>query len=65
MNTVMNLVEKDSSDYTLAKTTLEDLEKNKTTSAKNAESLTAPEKQTTIVEPPIDLPQEATPPASN
>jgi tetratricopeptide (TPR) repeat protein len=65
MNTVINLVDKDSSDYTLAKTTLEDLEKNRTTTAKDAESLTSPTKQTTVVEPPIDLPQEATPPASN
>lgn len=66
MNTVLNLLDKNSSDYSLAKSTLEDLQKNKPvdTSKTNEGELTTPEKQSTVVEPPITLPQEATPPAA-
>lgn len=69
MNIVLTLVDKNSSDYTLAQSALADLEKNKpatTTTTTNGDqgSLTTPEKQTTVVKPPITLPQEATPPAT-
>jgi tetratricopeptide (TPR) repeat protein len=67
MNTVLILVPKDSSDYTLAQSTLADLQKNKpaATSVTGAGALTIPQKQVTTVKPPITLPQEATPPATN
>jgi tetratricopeptide (TPR) repeat protein len=66
MNTVLTLVDKNSSDYTLAESTLADLQKNKpAATASGSGSLTTPEKQTTVVKPPITLPQEATPPATN
>jgi tetratricopeptide (TPR) repeat protein len=63
MNTVLSLVQKDSADYKLAQSTLDDLQKNKP--AGSSENLTAPQKnQTSSIKPPITLPQEATPPAS-
>jgi tetratricopeptide (TPR) repeat protein len=65
MKTVMSLVTPDSPDYTLAKSTLEDLEKNKpVTATDGTESLITPQKQTTVIEPPITLPEEGTPPAA-
>ncbi|MGA3292324.1 MAG: tetratricopeptide repeat protein [Candidatus Microgenomates bacterium] len=67
MNTVLTLVDKNSSDYTLAKSTLDNLQKNKpvTTTSSTQGNLTTPEKQTTTVKPPLTLPSEATPPATN
>lgn len=66
MNIVLSLVNKDSQDYTLAKNTLDELEKNKpakTTS--QTENLTPPQKaETSNIKPPIELPNEATPPAN-
>jgi tetratricopeptide (TPR) repeat protein len=66
MNNVLALVAKDSPDYTLAQTTLADLEKSKPAVAKSTgtENLTPPQKTETIIEPPIELPKEATPPAT-
>ena len=66
MNTVLGLVTKDSADYNLAKSTLDDLQKSKpaVTTTNNTGGLTTPQKQTTVVQPPITLPQEATPPAT-
>ena len=66
MNTVLTLVDRDSPDYTLAKNTLDALEKAKpaTTAAAGSENLTPPQKQETVIEPPIELPEEATPPAA-
>jgi tetratricopeptide (TPR) repeat protein len=66
MNIVLTLVPKDSSDYTLAQTTLADLQKNKpaTSTAPATGNLTTPQKQITTIKPPITLPQEATPPAT-
>ena len=66
MNTVLTLVSKDSSDYTLAKSTLDALEKSKpaVTTTTGAENLTTPQKQETVIKPPLTLPQEATPPAT-
>jgi tetratricopeptide (TPR) repeat protein len=66
INTVLSLVSKDSSDYTLAQSTLSDLQKSKpaTVSKTGTGDLTAPQKQQTVIQPPITLPQEATPPAT-
>jgi tetratricopeptide (TPR) repeat protein len=71
MNTVLTLVTPGSSDYTLAQSTLADLQKNKpatttpATSATNgSENLTTPQTETPVIKPPLTLPQEATPPAS-
>lgn len=66
MNNVLSLVDPSSQDYTLAKQTLDDLEKNKpaTQATTGGENLQAPQPvQETNVKPPIELPQEATPPA--
>lgn len=66
MNTVLTLVTKDSPDYTLAKSTLDALEKAKPAAATTgAGNLTTPQKTEAIIQPPITLPQEATPPAAN
>lgn len=67
MNTVLTLVTLGTPDYTLAKNTLEALEKSKpavTASTTGAENLTTPQKQETIIKPPLELPKEATPPAT-
>jgi len=69
MDTVLTLVTPGSSDYTLAKSTLTDLQKNKsatttTTTTTGAGNLTTPQKQTTVIKPPLELPKEATPPAA-
>lgn len=67
MNNVLSLVTKDSQDYTLAKQTLDDLEKNKpATPATGSANLKPPAPaQTSNIKPPIALPKEATPPATN
>lgn len=67
MNTVLSLLPKDSQDYTLAKNTLDQIEKNKpATQPAGGENLTPPQtQQETNIKPPIELPQEATPPAAN
>lgn len=68
MNTVLTLVTKNSPDYILAKTTLDALEKAKPPAAATApgtQNLTTPQKQETVIEPPLTLPQEATPPAAS
>jgi tetratricopeptide (TPR) repeat protein len=63
MNTVLSLVQKDSADYKLAQSTLDDLQKNKP--AGSSENLTAPQKnQTSNIKPPLTLPEDATPPAT-
>jgi tetratricopeptide (TPR) repeat protein len=67
MNTVLTLVPQDSADYTLAKETLDALEKAKpatATEATQGTQLTTPQTQETVIEPPITLPEEATPPAT-
>lgn len=64
MQIVLTLVKKDSPDYTLAQTTLTDLEKNKPlTKATGSESLTTPQPANTT-KPVINLPPVATPPAA-
>lgn len=66
MNTVLSIVAKDSQDYQTAKAALDDLQKRKATAVGSSENLQAPQKNAaTNVKPPITLPQEATPPATN
>ena len=61
MNAVLGLVSKDSQDYTLAQTTLDDLKKNKP--AGDSANLNAPDKlEKSNVKPPIELPADSTPP---
>lgn len=64
MQNVLKLVPEGSNDYTLAKQTLEDLQKKVTTEPSATESLTTPQENTPVIEPPIELPSEATPPAA-
>lgn len=67
MNTVLTLVSAGSPDYTLAKSTLDALEKSKPVTAAPAtgtENLTTPQAQETVIKPPLELPKEATPPAT-
>lgn len=67
INIVLGLVDKNSQDYTLAKNTLSDLEKAKATvKPASSANLQAPQPVgTSNVKPPITLPSEATPPATN
>jgi tetratricopeptide (TPR) repeat protein len=66
MNSVLSLVKTGTPDYTLAQSTLADIQKNipapKTTTT--GQTLTTPSKTTPVIKPPLTLPQEATPPAS-
>jgi tetratricopeptide (TPR) repeat protein len=68
MNTVLSLVQKDSSDYNLAKAELDNLEKKKPAATKQTqgtENLTPPKTaEKPVIKPPLELPKEATPPAS-
>lgn len=66
MNNVISLVPKDSQDYTLAVNTLDELNKNRPAKAsEETENLRAPEPiEESNVKPPIELPEEATPPAA-
>lgn len=62
INTVLNLVSKDSQDYVLAQNTLEDLKKNKP--AGDSENLNAPEKlESSSIDPAIELSEDSNPPA--
>lgn len=68
MNTVISLVPKDSEDFKTAETALEQIKKQKPSSAKATEGqgqLTTPEATVpSNITPPIALPSEATPPAT-
>jgi len=67
MNIVLSLVDANSQDYTLAKSTLDELEKNKPVVATETEgeNLQAPQPvEPSNIAPPIELPEEATPPAT-
>ena len=66
MKTVLSLVKKDSADYNLAKKELEALEaKLPTKEAEGTENLTPPQPaEKPVIQPPLELPEEATPPAS-
>jgi tetratricopeptide (TPR) repeat protein len=64
MNTVLSLVPKDSQDYQTAQTALDALKKEKPATS-TSENLTPPSTPApSNVEPPINLPSEATPPAA-
>jgi tetratricopeptide (TPR) repeat protein len=66
MTNVVALVNKDSNDYQVAKTELENLEKRRATPATGeAETLVPPqEAEAPIVKPPVELPSDANPPAT-
>lgn len=69
MNTVLSFVEKDSDDYKTAQETLDSFKKQKPTDVTNSadvsQNLTQPETvNESNIKPPIELPQEATPPAT-
>lgn len=66
MEIVLSLVQKDTKDYSLAKEILDDLEaKRPTTEQLPSENLVLPqEAKEPILNPPLELPEEATPPAS-
>jgi tetratricopeptide (TPR) repeat protein len=69
MNTVLTLIPQNSSDYALAKSTLDAIQKNKAAAAVPAPatttgSLTTPQKAQSVIQPPLELPKEATPPAA-
>jgi tetratricopeptide (TPR) repeat protein len=68
MNNVLSLVAPGTSDYTLAKSTLDDLQKNipaTPTTGTTSQSLTTPAAVKPAIKPPLTLPEEATPPASS
>ena len=66
MNAVLSLVVKDSQDYQIVKTELDNLEKNKASKTTGeAETLTPPAKaEEPIIKPPIELPGDSTPPST-
>jgi tetratricopeptide (TPR) repeat protein len=66
MNNVLALVAKDSQDYTLAKGVLDELIKNRPAkTAEGTENLQPPQPvEESNVKPPIELPEDSTPPAS-
>lgn len=66
MNIVLSLVDKDSADYELAKAELENLESQRPQKKpEGAENLTPPlPAEQPIIKPPLELPEEAQPPAA-
>lgn len=68
MNIVVSLVQKDSADYNIAMTEIDSLNKKlpaKTNETGSGESLVPPQPAPELViEPPLELPDEATPPAT-
>ena len=66
MNIVLSLVTKDSSDYQLAKSELDNLEKKRIVEpTEEGETLTPPqEAEEPAIEPQLTLPEESTPPAT-
>jgi len=66
MNLVLSLVKRDSKDYEIAKTQLDNLEKRKKEKAETGETLSPPSSaQPPVLKPPLTLPEEATPPATS
>jgi len=64
MNKVLGLVSPDSEDYKVAQKALEELEKNKPAKTVESDNLTPPQPVgTTTIKPPLELPQDATPPS--
>lgn len=65
MNNVLSLVAKDSPDYKTAQTELDNLKKKAPAKPSTTTGeLTAPQKAQPVITPPLNLPQEATPPAT-
>ncbi len=68
MNKVLSLVPKDSNDYKQAQSDLDALTKKQktkeTTTGSTSTNLTAPQKQTQAINPPLNLNKEASPPAA-
>lgn len=68
MTIVLSLVPKDSQDYNVAKTEMDALEAKKpaakTTTQPTDTTLTTPQKTTPVIKPPLELPKDATPPAT-
>jgi tetratricopeptide (TPR) repeat protein len=63
MNAVLTLVKKDSDDYKLAQTELTNLENKKKSASGESENLSAPAPVgTSNIKPPIQLPEDSTPP---
>ncbi|HJY98367.1 MAG TPA: tetratricopeptide repeat protein [Patescibacteria group bacterium] len=63
MNVVLSLLDANSEDYTLAKNVLTELEKNRSTEAASGTELQAPQPvEQTNITPPIELPENSTPP---
>lgn len=66
INNVLSLVDQNSPDYKIAQDMLEQIKKQKSDAPESAGNLTTPEKlQESNIEPPINLPDEATPPAQS
>lgn len=66
MEAVLSLVQKDSQDYKTAQTELDNLKKKKPAATKDQpdDNLTQPKKVEQVINPPLDLSQEETPPKS-
>ncbi len=68
MNTVISLVPKSSADYKLAQTNLVELQKKQkdlqAATTTNSTNLTSPQKETPVINPQLNLPSEASPPAA-
>jgi tetratricopeptide (TPR) repeat protein len=66
MTLVLSLVDRDSDDYELVRTELENLEKRlPTEAAEGTETLTPPQPaEAPVIQPPLELPEEAEPPAT-
>ena len=63
MSVVLSLVDRNSDDYELARKTLEDLQNKKTeTESKATTNLTPPQTQEPVLQPPLELPEDAQPP---
>jgi tetratricopeptide (TPR) repeat protein len=63
MTVVLSLVDRNSNDYEVARQTLEDMQEKRESEAQASESLTPPtEAEEEVLEPGIELPEEAEPP---
>jgi len=62
MSTVLSLVNRDSNDFTVASQALEDLQNKKKADLPASENLIPPSTEEPGLEPPIKLPEEASPP---
>lgn len=65
MTIVLSLADRESNDYELARTELENLEARRPAETEGTETLTPPqEAEKPIIEPPLELPEDAEPPES-